>query len=290
MTEVADNNREALEAWNGPLFDRFVEFRPLMIKGLTAHGEIALERHPARPGDRVLDIGCGFGDTAQRLAAQVGPSGSVLGVDVAPRFIEAAIAEAEEAGVENVRFEVADLQATELDETFDHVFSRFGTMFFASPVAALRNVRRAMAPEGRFCMVIWRRKLDNPWMHRAEEAVVDRLVTVPEESDEPRCGPGPFSMANADTVSDVLLAAGFTDIALERCDIPYLIGENLDQAIAFNMALGPAAEAIRLAGSEAEAIRPLIQEKLREALSEFDTGEGIVAGSSTWVVTASVPA
>lgn len=289
LSKVAPENEEALEAWNGPLFDRFVKYRHLVVEGLTPHGEAAMTWYPPRLGDRVLDIGCGFGDTTRRLAELVGPDGSVLGMDVAPRFIELASEEAEQAGVENVRFAVGDLQTMQFDETFDYAFSRFGTMFFASPVAALRNVRRGLTPGGRLCMVVWRRKLDNPWLHRAE-TIVDELVEEPEETDEPRCGPGPFSMANADTVSDVLIGAGFERISLERCDIPYRIGRDLEEAVEYNMALGPAGEAIRLAGREANAIRPRIVAALREALTEFQTEDGMIAGASTWIVTAEAPA
>jgi SAM-dependent methyltransferase len=288
VTAVAPANEEALEAWNGPLFDTFVKYRHLVVDGLTPHGEAALRRHPPQAGDRVLDIGCGFGDTAQRLAELVGADGEVLGIDVAPRFIEAARAEAEGAGVKNVRFEVADIETSRFDETFDYAFSRFGTMFCASPVAGLRNVREALRPGGRLCMVVWRRKLDNPWLHRAE-LVVDELVEEPDETDEPKCGPGPFSMANADTVSEILDIAGFERIAFERCDIPYRIGRDLDEAIDYNMALGPAGELIRVAGSEAEAIRPRIVAALREALADFESDDGVVAGASTWVITARAP-
>ncbi len=191
MTNVAAENAEALEAWNGVLFERFLVFRHLIIGGLTLHGGHAMQAHPPPPGARVLDIGCGFGDTTQQLAQLVGAEGSALGVDVAPRFIDAAREEAAEAGVTNVRFEVSDVQVTEFDETFDYAFSRFGTMFFANPVPALRNVRRALEPGGELCIVVWRRKPDNAWMHRAEQ-VVTPLVEVPDETDEPRCGPGPF--------------------------------------------------------------------------------------------------
>ena len=174
------------------------------------------------------------------------------------------------------------------DETFDYVYSRFGTMFVANPVVMLRNVRSAMAPGGRLCFVVWRRKLDNPWLHRAE-TVVKELIDKPEESDEPTCGPGPFSMANADMVSDVLITAGFEDVALERQDLPFRIGRDLDEAVAYNMALGPAAEVLRLHGSGADAVRPRIVELLEAALGEFATGDGVVAGSSTWIVTARAP-
>jgi SAM-dependent methyltransferase len=282
-TEAA--NQEAIEAWNGVLFDRFVEFREVLVAGLGAHGEEALRLYPPAPGDRVLDIGCGFGDTTQRLARIVGPGGTALGVDAAPRFIELAAAETRESGTDNVRFAVADVEASPFEDEFDYAFSRFGTMFFANPVAALRNVRQALVPGSRLCMVVWRRKLDNDWVHRAE-LVVEKYLTEPEESDEPTCGPGPFSMADADTTSHILLNAGFEDIVFHRCDIPYLMGRDLDEAVALNMALGPAGEVIRLAKEEAEQIRPQLAAEIRDALAEFATPGGVIAPSSTWVVTA----
>ncbi|MFL5928985.1 MAG: class I SAM-dependent methyltransferase [Gaiellaceae bacterium] len=283
MTNVLPENAESQRAWDGVLFDRFLKFRHLIIGGLAPHGAAAIDRCPPRPGDRVLDIGCGLGDSAQVLGMLVGREGSVLGVDIAPRFIEAARREA--AGIANVRFEVMDVQATELDETFDYAFSRFGTMFFASPVAALRNVRRALEPGARFCGVVWRRKEDNPWMHVAEQ-IVKPLIEIPEETDEARCGPGPFSMANADTVSTMLKSAGFEEIAFERTDVMLKIGTTLDEAIDMNLALGPAAEAVRLAGDEGDAMRPKLAELLREPLSQFETPGGVFAPSSVWIVTA----
>src|SRR3954454_7272474 len=134
-------NSEAIAAWDGPLYDRFVRFRHIVTAGLGAHGEEALRLYPPRPGDRVLDIGCGFGDTTQRIAGIVGTSGEAVGVDASERFIETARAEAAEAGVANARFVAADVQATALDGPYEMAFSRMGTMFFANPVAALRNVR-----------------------------------------------------------------------------------------------------------------------------------------------------
>jgi SAM-dependent methyltransferase len=285
---VVTNNEETIEAWNGVLFDRFVQYRHILTNGLGAHGEAALRRCFPAPGQRALDIGCGFGDTTQRLAELVGPGGYVLGVDAAERFIELAAAEAEEAGITNARFAVVDVEAREFDEQFDFAFSRFGTMFFANPVAALRNVRRALAPGGQLCMVVWRRKLDNEWVHRAE-VTVERFVTEPEESDEPTCGPGPFSMADADTTSHILLNAGFVDISFRRSDIQIQIGRDLDEAVAFVMALGPAGEVLRLAGYEAERLRPQVEAALREALGEFAGPDGTRAPASTWIVEAKAP-
>ena len=271
------------------LFDRFMRFRDIVTTGLGAHGEQALRLHPPRPGDRALDVGCGFGDTTRRLAELVGPEGEAVGVDAAPRFIDAARRETAEAGVANARFLVADVQSCELDGGFDYVFSRFGTMFFANPVVALGNVRQALVPGGRLCMVVWRRKLDNDWLHRAER-VVERFLTRPETTDEPTCGPGPFSMANADTTTDVLVHAGYEEISLHRCDIEIAIGADLDQAVQFVMALGPAGELIRLAGSQAERRQSSIVTALHEALAEMQEPGGIVrAPASTWIVGARSP-
>ncbi len=286
METVAATNAEAAEAWSGPLFDRFVRYRELVADGLGAHGEQAIEAHTPRPGDRVLDVGCGFGDTTQRLAEIVGPGGEALGLDVSEPFIEQARREA--AGVENVRFACADVQVAELEVGFDYAFSRMGIMFFASPVQAFRNVRAALVPGGRLCAVVWRRKLDNAWMNRAEQ-VVEGYLDHPEESDEPTCGPGPFSMADADTVSEQLAIAGFERISLRRCDLPIRIGESLEHAVEFNMALGPAGEVLRLWGERVDEIRPKIAADLREALAEFEGPGGVVAPASTWIVGATVP-
>jgi ubiquinone/menaquinone biosynthesis C-methylase UbiE len=286
MTNVLPENEESQRAWNGVLFDRFAKYRHLVLPGLQAHGAAAMRLSPPAVGDRVLDIGCGFGDASLELAELVGASGSVLGVDVAPRFVEAARIEAHDAGATNVSFEVVDVQAARFEETFDYAFSRFGTMFFASPVAALRNVRRALVPRAPLCLVVWRRKVDNPWLHRAE-AVVKPLVAVPEETDEARCGPGPFAMAEADTVSQILISAGFEEIAFHRRDSPIRIGSTLDEAIEVNLALGPAAEVVRLAGADGDAMRPQLAALLRDALADLQTSSGdVIADSSVWIVTA----
>jgi ubiquinone/menaquinone biosynthesis C-methylase UbiE len=287
---AASANAEAIEAWDGPLFDRFVRFRHIITTGLAQHGERALTMLPPQPGWRVLDIGCGFGDTSQRIAGLVGAEGEVVGVDAAARFVEAARHEAAQAGVANVRFEAADVQSAELGGPFDLAFSRMGTMFFASPVAALRNVREALAPGGRLAMVVWRRRTDNAWLYRAQ-TIVEGIVSRPEEHDEPTCGPGPFSMADADTTSDIVLGAGFEDVALHRCDLPILIGRDLDEAIALVEALGPAGEILRLAGDSAAHLHGEVDAALRAGLGEFAGPDGTLsAPASTWIVTASAPA
>jgi ubiquinone/menaquinone biosynthesis C-methylase UbiE len=281
-------NAEAIAAWDGPLFDRFVRFRHLLTDGLGVHGEAALALYPPPRGGRVIDIGCGFGDATQRIAGLVGPEGEALGVDAAPNFIEACVADAADHGVENARFEVADVQMTSFPREFDAGFSRFGTMFFDNPVPALRNVRGALKEGARFVMVVWRRREDNEWLFRAQ-TIVEGIVERPEEYDEPTCGPGPFSMSGADTVTAQMLAAGFSDITLHRCDRPILIGRDVEEAIELVMALGPAGELLRLAGDRAAHLHGTVHDALRDGLSDFQTPEGIMAPASTWIVSAVAP-
>ncbi len=282
-------NTEAIEAWDGPLFDRFVQFRHLLVGSLGVHGDEGLRVLAPAPGERALDIGCGFGDTTRQLAGLVGPDGSALGVDAAPRFIETARAEAAQAGAGNARFEVVDVQAHCFEEQFDVAFSRMGTMFFANPVAALRNVRKALAPGGRLAMVVWRSKVENEGFYRSQ-LITERFVRKPEEYDEPTCGPGPFSMGNADTTSGILLSAGFENISLLRCEEPILIGTDLDEAVEFVMSIGPAGEILRLAGERAAHLHEPVAAALREDMAEWAGPDGSVMGpASTWIVTASAP-
>src|SRR5204863_1030688 len=182
----------------------------------------ALSLYPPKEGARVLDVGCGFGDTTAQIAALIGPAGHAHGVDVAPRFIESAGAEFR---LPTTSFSVADVQFDDLGGPYDYVFSRFGTMFFDNPGAAMRNVRRSMAPGAHLVMVVWRIREDNAWLYDAQ-VVVEGLIGRPEEYDEPTCGPGPVSMSGADTPSGILMGAGFAEISLTRNDSPSLIGRD----------------------------------------------------------------
>lgn len=284
----ASVNDETVRAWDGPLFDRFVRFRHLLVAGLGAHGQVGIDLAAPQPGERVIDLGCGFGDTTQTLAGLVGPGGEALGVDVAPNFIEASIREAEEAGVENVRFEVADVQTTTFPREFDLAYSRMGTMFFDNPGAAMRNVRGALVPGGRLVMVVWRSKVENAWAYETQ-LITERFVTKPEDYDEPTCGPGPFSMGNADTVSGILVGAGFEEVTLRRCDLPLTIGNDAQEAIELIMSIGPAGEILRLAGERAEHLHGEVEDALRADLQQRIGPEGVVAPASTWIVSARVP-
>jgi ubiquinone/menaquinone biosynthesis C-methylase UbiE len=287
---MAGENDVVIAAWNTVLFDKFVRFKHLLIDGLAAHSDEALARHAHPEGARVLDVGCGFGDSTRLIARRVGPRGEAIGVDCAGNFINAAEQEAKQASVANASFFVADAQTDNLRGPYDFAFSRFGTMFFMMPGAALRNIRKALKPGGELTMIVWRRREENPWLHDAELRVKEIVPIVShEESDEVHCGPGPFSMAGPDMVSSMLRSAGYDRIDFERFDADICIGKDVSEAIEFAMALGPAGEIIRLAGTEGEKRKPEVAKALRETLARYSRTDGVWAPSSTWFVTARNP-
>jgi ubiquinone/menaquinone biosynthesis C-methylase UbiE len=286
----ANDNAVVVEAWNTILFDKFVKYRHIVVGGLSNYSDYWFAHNEVPAGARVLDVGCGFGDTTIRLAKAVGPAGRAEGVDCAPNFILAAANEARDAGVGNAGFFVADVQHEDLRGPWDHAFARFGTMFFNLPGAALRNVRRHLKPGGTFTQIVWRKREDNPWVHEAELCVRDIVPVVDHEgTDQVHCGPGPFSMASPDLVSGLLRAAGFERMTFERVDADIMIGRDLADAVDFAMALGPAGEIIRLAAAEGEKRRPQVAAALKQVLSRYARPDGVWAPSSAWVVTARNP-
>jgi len=156
MSDTAVANDEFTTFWNNVLAAKFDRFRNILLGGLSYHSKVPLADLRLAPGSSVLDVGCGWGDTAIELARMVGPSGSVVGLDCCASFLEYARREARAAGVGNVRFIEADVQTYAFEPIYDFCFSRFGMMFFSSPVAAMRNIRRALNPGGRVMFITWR--------------------------------------------------------------------------------------------------------------------------------------
>jgi len=282
------DDTDFVKFWNAVLAPKFIRFKQILVGGLTLHSEAIFPTLPVRQGDRVLDVGCGFGDTAIKLAGLVGPTGEVVGVDCCDAFLEIAEKEVQASGLTNVRLMRGDAEISLPSDSFDFVFARFGTMFFANPVAGLRNMRRALKPGGRMVHIVWRNRADNPWLSMARDVVL-RFLPPPGEGAQ-TCGPGPFSMSDEVTVRTMMKAAGYQDVELRRVDALVLVGKDVNDAIDFQIAIGPAGEVFREAGAQAEEKRPQIEAALAEALNNQRTSaEGIVMPSSSWVISGTNP-
>ncbi len=280
-------NASFIRTWNEILVPKFARFRHILVDGFRGHSDAALTRHPVLAGERAIDIGCGYGDTTLDLARGAGPEGSALGIDCCDAFLEFGRRDAETQGIHNVRFAVADAQTEHFDSEFQLCFARFGTMFFQSPVAAMRNLKNALVPGGRLNMLVWRSIADNDWLGLPKRSAQAHVPPPPDNGQS--CGPGPFSMSDPDTVRGILEGAGFVKVELERVDVPVMVGLTVPEAIDFQLAIGPAGELVREAGELGVEKRPLIAADLAVLLESYLTPAGVIMSSSSWCVTAERP-
>jgi len=284
---AAQPRSQYVEFWNNILVPKFVRWRHILVGGLTLHSQRIFPSLQVNKGDKVVDAGCGFGDTAIELARLVGPSGSVLAVDCCEGFLAYGRRDARAAGVGNLTFLDADVQTCPFAPVHDFCFSRFGTQFFENPVAGLRNMRTSLKPGGIMTMIVWRGIKDNPWLGHAKEIVLQFLPAPGENAQT--CGPGPFSMADKGVVTKQLEIAGYGDIAFEQVDAEVFVGNDLDDAVAFQLAIGPAGEVYREAGKLAEERHDNVADALRAALVKYQRPNGVIMDSSSWKVTARNP-
>ena len=282
---AAQPRSQYVEFWNSILVPKFVRWRHILVGGLTLHSEKIFPSLQVNKGDRAIDAGCGFGDTAIELARLVGPTGSVLAVDCCDGFLEYGRRDASAAGLSNVTFLEADVQTYPFEPVHDFCFSRFGTQFFENPVAGLRNMRTSLKPGGIMTMVVWRGIKDNPWLGHAKDIVL-RFLPPPGENAQ-TCGPGPFSMADTGVVTKQLEIAGYRDI--QQADAQVFVGKDLDDAAAFQLAIGPAGEVYREAGKLAEQRYDEIANGLKSEPAKYQRSNGLMMESSSWKVTARNP-
>lgn len=275
--------------WNDILAPKIVTFQDIMVGAGRQHSDQVFKRLPLTSGDRVLDVGCGFGDTTVDLAEAVGPLGYALGVDCCQAFLDHANQSAALAGTPNARFKWCDIETERPTDRFDFVFARFGTQFFANPVAGLRAMRQCLRPGGRIGHMVWRQRTDNPWL-TASRDVVEAILPKPGE-DARTCGPGPFSMADPAITGAQMQAAGFTDVRFERVDAEVLVGRTVKEAIAFQLAIGPAGETFREAGELGIARRAQVEAALAGMFATVKQDDrGLWMDSSSWLITARNPA
>ena len=277
-------NSEQITYWNQQAGPTWVAVQSLIDQQIRPLGRLAMERAELQPGQRVLDVGCGCGDTTIELAKRVAPDGQAHGLDISAPMLTRAAQQARAAGVTNASFELADAQTTELPAgRFDVLFSRFGVMFFADPAVAFTNLRSALRAGGRLAFVCWQTMMENPWMTVPMAAALQHIPPPPIPAPG---APGPFAFADPDRVRGILTTAGFRDVALEPVRMTLSVGggNDLDATVDFILRMGPTARLLR--DADDPELLPLVSASVREALTPYQTDKGVMMDSASWIVTA----
>jgi len=273
--QIAYWNDKAAITWTA-----FQERLDALFEPLTA---LALQVAAPSAGESVIDIGCGCGATVLALADRLGPTGHVLGLDVSEPMSARARQRIAAAGLTNARIEVSDASTYPFaPASADLLFSRFGVMFFADPVAAFANLHRAMRRDGRLLCAAWRPLADNPWFRVPLAAARDLVSPQPPADPD---APGPFAFADPDRTRGIFTQAGWHDVELTRHDLPmrFAAAGELDQAADFATRVGALA---RILGEESPEVRAKAKQAVREALKAYDSPTGINLSGSIWLIAA----
>jgi SAM-dependent methyltransferase len=272
-------NVEQAANWDGPQGAYWAEHEERFSATIRPHGRRLLEAARISAGEHVLDVGCGCGESTRGAACAAVP-GAVLGVDLSSRMLERARELSRAEGLSNASFEQADAQVHPFEpEAFDLAISRFGSMFFADPVAAFRNVRSALRPGGRLAIVAWQELARNPWQSEIRDALAIGR-TLPEP---PPDAPGAFAFGDPRRVRAILDEAGFADVELEGFEEPVCLGA--DAGDAFDFVGGMPMLATVLDGLE-DAEVAQARDELRSTLAAHETDRGVCLDSSVWLITA----
>ena len=281
-----NNNDDFISCWNEILVPKWNRFRHLLSGNGAVHSAAAYADFQIKPGDKVLDIGCGYGETCLEMGRIVGPAGEVLGLDCTEAFLEIANRERDQAGLGNVKFVLGDAQTYELPANYyDVVYSRFGVMFFQNIVYALKNAHKTLKPGGKLCMIVWRTIRDNPCWGVAKDVALKHLPPPGESAQT--CGPGPFALADEETDRAMLKAAGFENVVLfKRNDAEICIGTSMEEALDFQILVGPSGEIIREAGELGREKLPEVREDMKRSMKKYEKADGVYMPSSTWFIMA----
>ena len=277
MTAPAKSNSEQIEFWNGDAGQRWVTQQEQLDAMLADIGAEILKTAAAKPGEHVLDVGCGCGETSLKLADAVGANGNVTGVDISQPMLARAKSR---AGGKHVTFVQADAASHHFTQEFDLLFSRFGVMFFADPDAAFANMRKALKPTGRVAFVCWREPRENEWVRVPIAAAREHVPPPPQLGPE---DPGPFSFANPGRVRRILANGGFDVITMRPLDTPLTLGETLDEAVEYIQQFGPIA---RLLNEATPQQREAAAKAIREAMKPYAKSAPVRLIGATWLVTA----
>ncbi len=272
-------NRAQIDSWNGAVGATWIALQERLDAQVAPLGEEALRALGPRPGERILDVGCGCGQTTLALAARVAPAGAAVGIDVSAIMLDVARARPAPAGVPAPTYRLADAQTADLGmPPFDAAYSRFGVMFFADPIAAFANLRRALRPGGRLAFVCWRSLLENAWMRLPLESAACWLE--PPAPADP-AAPGPFAFAARDHLRDVLAAAGFAAVSIAPYDA--MIGAGgVEESLELALRVGPLGAALR----QHPELRDAVAAGVRSVLADHATPCGVRMQAGVWIVRA----
>jgi SAM-dependent methyltransferase len=274
-------NQDQIDYWNGDAGKRWVAEQE-RLDAMMAETTLALiDAADPQWGEKVLDVGCGCGSTSIAYAEAVGPEGRVTGLDVSKPMLAFARDRAKEADLKTIDFVLDDAATREMDEgAFDLVSSRFGVMFFADPVAAFRNLRRAMKPKGRLAFVCWRDWRENEWVRVPVGAVRPHVPPQPPQGPD---APGPFAFASLGRIRTILAASGFDTITARPLDVTGEFGETLDAGVQYMMGFGPIS---RMLSPASEMERARAENALADALRPYAAKGVIAMGLAQWLITA----
>lgn len=276
---MAGDNAKQIEDWNGVAGEHWAAEQENTDRLIRAFGEAALRAAGAKPGERVMDVGCGCGDTSLELAKAVGAQGSVLGLDVSAPML--AVARRRAAGMANVTFMEGDAAKAELPGPFHLLYSRFGVMFFDDPAGAFSHMRKAMAPGGRLAFACWKMAKDNPWAMIPAMAARQAIAADMPPADPN--APGPFAFGDRARLTGILETAGFRDVATEPFEAPMYLGSSARSAAEGATRIGPASRMAREAGKDK---LPAITDAIEAALAPVAAADGSISLPGwIWVVT-----
>jgi len=273
-------NAAQIDYWNAMAGETWARFQEQLDRQIAPLGLEAMRGLEPRPGERILDIGCGCGQTTVMLAQRVGAQGAVLGVDISRPMLDVARGRPVPAGAAQPAFREADAQSEHLGAaTFDAAFSRFGVMFFADPAAAFANIRAALKPAGRLAFVCWRPYAENPWMRVPMEAAEPLLGPMAAPADPN--APGPFAFADPDRVRAILAEAGFKGVSARPFDAQ-IGGGDIEETVSLTFRVGPLGRAL----AENRDRVPAVAEAVRRAVTPYATPSGVLMPSAVWIVQA----
>jgi SAM-dependent methyltransferase len=280
------DNADQIAEWNGVLGQAWATMRSDIDPVVAIFGDEALKVAAPQPGERVLDIGCGCGETTIAIARIVGDRGAVLGVDVSQPMLDVAEAQAREARLRHLEFRNSDASVAALPAANDLLFSRFGVMFFSEPAESFRHMRQSLKPGARCVFVCWRAPRDNAWAMAPLAAARAAMGVAPPPADPD--APGPFAFADKGRVRGILAEAGFTDMVFIRHDAPVIYGPTPSTAAERALRVGPAS---RFAREMGEAHRPGIFDAIEHAFAQLAAPDGsVLLNGSAWIVSATNPA